>query len=757
MAGPDIAMSALDVLRSSEQQNLLDEIDRLRLQGMSEFVFLPQIVVCGDQSSGKSSVLEAISGVPFPRSDTLCTRFATEVILREAPMPEAVVSIVPSQDAPEADRTRLLAFKETLQHLEDLPQHIERAKSEMGITPIGSSFSKNVLRVEISGREKPKLTVVDLPGLIHSESRHQSPADVELISSLVYSYMKNPRSVILAVVSAKNDYANQIVLKRAKEVDPEGLRTLGLITKPDTLPPGSDSEADFINLASNDNIQFRLGWHIVKNRDYESRDSLAEERNRSELQFFSEGNWRELPRDMVGISSLNVRLSKILLEQIKRYIPSLIKDIQLGIEECKMKLTKLGDSRSTVEEQRQYLLELSEYFQALCKPAIDGNYDDEFFGDPSSDEEYRKRLRAVVQNLNRDFSNLMHNKGHCRTIENEVMEATERGACQSRRLALTSHEDLQPILMSRADAIEWVRKLLVRSRGRELPGSFNPLLSSELFRDQSRPWERIAYEHVHNVWRASKLFLEEVLNKVTNQEIFGSLFTHWIDPKLDERIQGANQRLEGLLIDRQRHAITYNHYYTDVLQSLREKRQVNQLVTKIQRFIGSSGKIDSDDASRLASLLTTQSEHDMDAYACSELLDSLQAFYKVSTQDQNYPRSWVPFTIDAIANTIIKVALKTFVDNVAIQVIEGLLISNIWSVFSPSDIGQMSPSVISKIAAESTESQALRQQLNRKLQTLERGLEICQRHRSSPGQLSYFAFQSTDWSPTTYMFTKRRL
>ena len=640
MAAPDIAMSALDVLRSSEQQNLLDEIDRLRLQGMSEFVFLPQIVVCGDQSSGKSSVLEAISGVPFPRSDTLCTRFATEVILREAPMPEAVVSIVPSQDASDADRTRLLAFKETMQHLEDLPQHIERAKSEMGITPIGSSFSKNVLRVEISGREKPKLTVVDLPGLIHSESRHQSPADVELISSLVHSYMKNPRSIILAVVSAKNDYANQIILKRAKEVDREGLRTLGLITKPDTLPPGSDSEADFINLASNDNIQFRLGWHIVKNRDYESRHSLAEERNRSEVQFFSEGNWRDLPRDMVGIGSLNVRLSKILLEQIKRYIPSLIKDIQLGIDECKMKLTKLGSGRSTAEEQRQYLLELSEQFQRLCKPAIDGNYDDGFFGNPSSDEEYRKRLRAVVQNLNRDFSHTMHIRGHYRTIENEVKEAIEGDVPQSHRAALTSHKDLQPILMNRADAIEWVRKLLVRSRGRELPGSFNPLLASELFRDQSRHWKRLAYEHVQGVWRASKIFLEELLNNVTNEEVFGTLFTHWIEPKLAKRMEGAKERLEGLLLDRQRHAITYNHYYTDVLQSFREKRQVNQLVAKIQRFMGSS-YIQSSDVSSLARSLTTQSECDMDAFACSELLDSVQAFYKVRTHDHTCRRSWI--------------------------------------------------------------------------------------------------------------------
>ena len=87
-----------------------------------------------------------------------------------------------------------------------------------------------------------------------------------------------------------------------------------------------------------------------------------------------------------------------------------------------------------------------------------------------------------------------------------------------------------------------------------------------------------------------------------------------------------------------------------------------------------------------------------------------------------------------IAKTEVKVALKTFVDNVSIHVVEGLLISDIWSIFSPTDVGQMSPSLVSKIAAESTESQALRQQLDRKLQTLERGLEICQRHRSTVGQ-----------------------
>ena len=72
-------------LQTAEHEELLNIIDTLRSQGVSYHVELPQIIVVGDQSSGKSSVLEAISGLRFPTKDILCTRFATELILRRAP------------------------------------------------------------------------------------------------------------------------------------------------------------------------------------------------------------------------------------------------------------------------------------------------------------------------------------------------------------------------------------------------------------------------------------------------------------------------------------------------------------------------------------------------------------------------------------------------------------------------------------------------------------------------------------------------
>jgi GTPase SAR1 family protein len=220
-------LHTMDALRTVEQIQLLDLVDSLRAEGLSEFTALPQLVVCGDQSSGKSSLLEAISGVPFPRKDNLCTRFATEVILRRATNSEIRVSLVsslsyldfailkiqvPGKSRSSSEQDRLWQFRHEVSSPDDFVTLFEQAKDAMGLLSVGgNAFTEDILRVEISGPTRPQLTIVDLPGLIHSHNKHQTEHDVELVTNLVAKYMANPRSIILAVVSAKNDFPNQIV------------------------------------------------------------------------------------------------------------------------------------------------------------------------------------------------------------------------------------------------------------------------------------------------------------------------------------------------------------------------------------------------------------------------------------------------------------------------------------------------------------------------------------------------------------------
>ncbi|KAI1628706.1 hypothetical protein EDD37DRAFT_644494 [Exophiala viscosa] len=85
-------------LQSAEHEELLNIIDTLRSQGISRYVDLPQLIVCGDQSSGKSNVLGAISSLRWPTKDALCTRFATELVLRRGAVAQVTVTITPGPD-----------------------------------------------------------------------------------------------------------------------------------------------------------------------------------------------------------------------------------------------------------------------------------------------------------------------------------------------------------------------------------------------------------------------------------------------------------------------------------------------------------------------------------------------------------------------------------------------------------------------------------------------------------------------------------
>jgi energy-coupling factor transporter ATP-binding protein EcfA2 len=612
--------SALNNLCSTDQLELLDSIDNLRSQGISHYVSLPQIIVCGDQSSGKSSVLEALSGVSFPVKSNLCTRFPIEIVLRKTQHASIKVSIVPHQSRSESERAALTNFHEKLDGFDGLPNLIDKATNAM-MTPFGSAFSMDLLRIEISGPDHPQLTLVDLPGLIHSPTKQQSAADVKMVRDLVMSYMKEPRSIILAVVSAKNDYANQIVLNLAQRADKAGIRTLGIITKPDALIAGSQSEFSFLNLARNQDVQFRLGWHVLKNMDSETGKWSLEQRNQKEVEFFAQGTWNQLPKSAAGIETLRRRLSKILVQQIAAELPSLIEEIDSKCNICSSDLEKLGYPRATEKEQRYYLIQISQSLQQLVKAAVDGIYTNPFFEEAKSADGYRKRIRAVVQNQNMSFAESMTIKGH----HYEIVDSGQVNKSIKGRVRRT-----------RDDLLSYIQELMRKTKGRELPRMFNPMIVADLFREQSTPWETLSRKHIEDVWTAVKDFLNVTLAFVADQSTSKALFSHLFESALVGLLKKMHKRAEELLRSHQKgHPITYNHYFTENLYKIRQERMTKNITEAVAHFfdVQSTGgdyiRKHNLDLTPLITALTPSSEPDMDRAACVEALDSMLAYYEV--------------------------------------------------------------------------------------------------------------------------------
>jgi hypothetical protein len=217
------------------------------------------------------------------------------------------------------------------------------------------AFARDVLSIEIEGPSRPQLTLVDIPGLIANATKGVTDADVKMVAEITDHYISQPRTICLAVISATNDHANQPILTKVRKYDPGGDRTLGIITKPDRLSSGSGSEKAFISLAQNDDVFFKLGWHVLKNRSFEEGNSSLMERNIAEQTFFRTSNFKTLPKECVGINALRIRLSVLLFEHIKQELPKLRQDLENALTDTEHQLSIMGSRRSTPEDCKAYL------------------------------------------------------------------------------------------------------------------------------------------------------------------------------------------------------------------------------------------------------------------------------------------------------------------------------------------------------------------------------------------------------------------
>ncbi|KAJ3499735.1 hypothetical protein NLG97_g119 [Lecanicillium saksenae] len=577
---------------------LLEKIDKLRDLNIGQHVPLPQLVVAGDQSSGKSSLLESLTGFPFEKGQSLCTRHVTQISSRRAENDRVDISIIPGPDASEEQRRHLETFHLHAQSgskfREQFVDILKKANERMGLradvsTGNGQVFSEDVLKIEVQGPQEENLTIIDVPGIFRTTTQGTTKEDMVTVKNLVKRYIKDARTIILAVLPSNVDIATQEILELAEDYDKNGDRTLGVLTKPDlVLEPSAQSAV--CDLVLGKKRPLTLGYFLVRNRGAHSDSHVLPEPD-PELQC---APWRALPRDRVGIPALKEQLGSLLVEITQREFPKLLQDISSQIRECKRDLHSLGPPRQDEREQRSFLSHIAGAFQDHVRAALAADYN----ANLAFTEEPNLRLITHVVNITDIFNADFQNTGHARLFEklgpleySTTLEISSEIDCEDtsagmmmkqlrRLLKKAKVDDVTPKELAELGDIittphesnapwdnfsDWINDVYLKSRGLDL-GTFNANLISMAFAEQSRKWGDITEMYMSRVIVTIHRFIVAALRSVCPEEYARSKLWSAILDTLVERYKAAMAQTELLIkVERSKKPYTLNRQFSVAL------------------------------------------------------------------------------------------------------------------------------------------------------------------------------------------------
>ena len=315
---------------------------------------LPQIVVVGGQSSGKSSVLEAIVGRDFlPRGAGICTRRPLVLQLHGAPASE-----VASARFLHKPKTVFSDFNEVRLEIE---RETDRSLQSKGHK---KAVSAEPIMLSIRAAGAPSLTLVDMPGLTKVATADQPASTVADIETMAKKFIVSKNVVIVAVSAANADIATSDGVRVAKEVDPNSTRTLGVLTKLDLMDKGTDAT----EVLSGKAVHLGLGWCAVVNRSQsdiasgvDMSTARANERawfeahkevyatemddfdsSNDDLHATTEDMRLSQKKNNLGTDALVSALVHILGEQVRRKIPKIRDTVEMSANALEMELARLG-------------------------------------------------------------------------------------------------------------------------------------------------------------------------------------------------------------------------------------------------------------------------------------------------------------------------------------------------------------------------------------------------------------------------------
>ncbi|GIY67037.1 dynamin [Caerostris darwini] len=273
--------------------------------GVNLSIDLPQIAVVGGQSAGKSSVLENFVGRDFlPRGSGIVTRRPLILQLINSPHEYGEFLHIKGKTFTDFDAIR-----------KEIEDETDRT------TGTNKGISPHPINLRVYSPHVLNLTLIDLPGMTRVPVGDQPPDIEHQIRDMLLTYVKKDSCLILAVTAANQDIATSDALKLAKEVDPEGLRTIGVITKLDLMDEGTDAR----DILENKLLPLRRGYIGVVNRsqkDIEGRKDIKAAIAAERRFFLSHPSYRHMA-DRMGTPYLQRVLNQQLTNHIRDTLPSL--------------------------------------------------------------------------------------------------------------------------------------------------------------------------------------------------------------------------------------------------------------------------------------------------------------------------------------------------------------------------------------------------------------------------------------------------
>ncbi|TFK45126.1 P-loop containing nucleoside triphosphate hydrolase protein [Crucibulum laeve] len=584
---------------AQERRAMLDLVNKLHSTGVQVDIDLPQIAVIGSQSAGKSSLIESISGITLPRAAGTCTRCPTECRLSRSNGPwQCIIALrfITDSKGQVLGQARNEMFGPTIFDKAQVEERIRRAQrailnpaklakdfltgeDEDLQSPSELSFSTNCVSLQITGPEVADLSFCDLPGLIASVSREGRESDIKLVESLVTSYIRKPSCIILLTVACETDFENQGAHRLAKQYDPQGKRTIGVLTKPDRIPTGEES--NWLPFIRNEKESLENNWYCVKqpgSSDIKQGITWAQARTREDEFFSMTPPWSELEgiyQKYLRTSNLVDRLSSILSDLISKRLPEIQQELEKSIHQAHTALNQLPKEPS--KQPMNEILDLLHTFVNDLTAHVEGIPDRDGLIQRirPAQQKFRATIRATAPNfkpIERKYAG-KKKLPRARFLANEeedgVFESEEEeedyGSSHGPGLA-EAHSGTKRKRDAGPIYVDEVMARAHQARTRELPGNF-PFIVQKTYIDQFL-----------SEWRSPALILCKAIHaeiaahiKTLTKKHFSSFGQGGLEQRvnvlLQAHVNGCLQRTEAQinwLLDIENRPFSLNsHYLSD--------------------------------------------------------------------------------------------------------------------------------------------------------------------------------------------------